>query len=343
MQAFAEYGIKVTLDGQPIAGPTFIRFPLQLGQGARISALPKRAREIQVRLALDAPPFVGIVGAHVVVDLQRPDRQVVTIHQVESQFPRCEAGQACSQIPIGVDLDGQLQFADFSKTEHAHLLVAGTTGSGKSEWLRTAVAGLLMTNTPQTLRLLLIDPKRNAFHALRKSPYLWRPIVYPDKQAVSVVLKELADEMDERYRQLDGADTFHQHVNRQGITLPRIVCVCDEYADLVARGTKERKALEEQIFRLGAKARAAGIHLVLATQQPSRQIIKGALDTNMPARVALKTSKAIESKMLLETDGAEKLLGHGDLLFKDFGEPRRLQAVYIPPDDRERLFRGCGM
>ena len=343
LRTFEEYEIKVTLDGQPIVGPTFIRFPLQLGAGARFSALPKRAQEIQVRLELDAPPFMRIVDGHVVVDLQRPDRQSITIEQVESQFPRCEAGLACSRVPIGVDLDGQLQFADFQKPEHAHLLVAGTTGSGKSEWLRTAVAGLLMTNTPQTLRLLLIDPKRNAFHALRESPYLWRPIVYPDEQAVSVVLKELADEMDERYRQLDGADTFHQHANRQGITLPRIVCVCDEYADLVARGTKERKALEEQIFRLGAKARAAGIHLVLATQQPSRQIIKGALDTNMPARVALKTAKRTESTMLLEIGGAENLLGHGDLLFKDVGEPRRMQAVYIPPEQRERLFRGSGM
>ncbi len=244
-----------------------------------------------------------------------------------------------SRVPIGVDLNGHLHFADFAKTEHAHLLVAGTTGSGKSEWLRLAVAGLILTNTSDTLRLLLIDPKRNAFHALRESPYLWRPIVFPDEQTASDVLRELANEMDRRYRMLDGADSHAELAARSQWPLPRIVCVCDEYYDLISRSRAERGLIEEQVSRLGAKARAAGIHLVLATQQPSRQIIKGSLDSNIPARVGLRMQKSLESQMLLNEAGAEKLLGHGDLLFKDIGPPRRLQAPLISADERDRIFR----
>lgn len=121
-------------------------------------------------------------------------------------------------------------------------------------------------------------------------------------------------------------DDLAELVRQAHRTLPRIVCICDEYADLVSRGRQERKAVEERILRLGQKARASGIHLILATQQPSREIIKGALDSNMPCRVGLKMQKAIESRMLLETTGAEKLLGNGDLLFRDLGPPRRFRA-----------------
>ena len=225
-------------------------------------------------------------------------------------------------------MDGQLRFADLSQPEHSHILIAGTTGSGKSEWLRTLLAGLMATNTPETLRLVLIDPKRTAFTALRNSPFLYRPIVYPDERPVSAVLEELAEEMDSRYRAMgkSGSDSLAELLSRSKSSIPRIVCVCDEYADLLRRDRDERKALENQVFRLGSKARAAGIHLVIATQQPSREVIKGALDANIPARVGLKMERAIESRMLLGIPGAETLLGYGDLLFKDIGDPVRLQG-----------------
>ena len=217
-------------------------------------------------------------------------------------------------------------------------MAAGTTGSGKSEWLRSAIAGLIVTNTPETLRLLIIDPKRNAFHALRNSSYLWKPLVFPDEQPAAEVLQDLAAEMDRRYRQLDGADSHAQLVARSDVPLPRIVCVCDEYRDLISRSREERKQIEEQICRLGAKSRAAGIHLILATQEPRRETIKGPLDSNIPARVGLWMQKAQESRMLLSEAGAEKLLGHGDLLFKDAGPPRRLQAPLLTEADREAIF-----
>lgn len=338
--ALKEYGAEVKLDGAIVAGPTFLRFPVTLGARVKLRAVEQLAKEVQVRLQLDAPPRIGAENGRVVIDLQRPDRQTILFSQIRAQLPRPDALLGCAQAPLGVDLTGQLRLIDFAQPEDAHLLVAGTTGSGKSEWLRATVAALLLTNTPETLRLLVIDPKRNAFHALRQSPFLLQPIVFPDEQPVTQVLADLADEMDRRYQLLGerGDDTLAGYVQRTRAPLPRIFCICDEYADLISGDRQTRREIEQQIVRLGQKARAAGIHLILATQQPSREIIRGVLDANIPARVGLKMQKAIESKMLLNEAGAETLLGRGDLLFKDVGEPVRLQGAYLPPEELRDIF-----
>lgn len=334
----SEYDVAVTLDGPPIVGPTFLRFPIKLGRKMKVSAVQRRVEELQLRLRLKRAPFITIEDGSFVIDIQRPDRQPVMFDDIRAQLPAADPRLGGSRVPIGVDIAGRLVCADLAKTEHSHLLAAGTTGSGKSEWLRSAIAGLMVTNTPDTLRLLIIDPKRNAFHALRNSPYLWKPLVFPDEQSTAEVLQELAVEMDRRYRQLDGADSHAQLVARSDVPLPRIVCVCDEYRDLISRSREERKQIEEQICRLGAKARAAGIHLILATQEPRRETIRGPLDSNIPARVGLWMQKAQESRMLLSESGAEKLLGNGDLLFKDVGPPRRLQAPLLSEKNRQEIF-----
>lgn len=334
----SEYGVIVSLDGPPIVGPTFLRFPIKLGRRMKVSAVQQRVEELQLRLSLSRPPFISIEEGSLVVDVQRLDRQTVWFDDVRSQLPVPDPKMGGSHVPVGVDIFGRLICANLARTEHSHLLAAGTTGSGKSEWLRLAIAGLIVTNTPDTLRLLIIDPKRNAFHALRGSPYLWKPLVYPDEHPAADVLRELAAEMDRRYQQLDGADSHAELVSRSNIPLPRIVCVCDEYRDLISRTREERKQIEEQICRLGAKARAAGIHLILATQEPRRETIKGPLDSNIPARVGLWMQKAQESRMLLSEAGAEKLLGNGDLLFKDVGPPRRLQAPLLSESNRDTIF-----
>jgi DNA segregation ATPase FtsK/SpoIIIE, S-DNA-T family len=342
VRVLEEYQAPVAPDGPPIVGPTFIRFPVTLGPRVKLDAVRRLSNEVRVRLGLEAPPFIGIDRHRVVIDLQRRDRQSVRFSEVRPQLPACDPLSGNARVPLGVDLEGHLRLADLSQPEHAHLLVAGTTGSGKTEWLRVAVAGLMASNTPETLRLLLIDPKRNAFHALREPAFLFAPIIYPDEQSVAEALARLVDEMEARYQRLGqtGANSLAEYVRRTGETMPRIVCLCDEYADLLQRGRPERQALEQQIFRLGAKARAAGIHLILATQQPSREIIKGALDANIPARVGLRMEKAIESRMLLGDSGAEQLLGRGDLLFKDIGDPDRLQSAYVPDDEFSQILRG---
>lgn len=342
VKTWAEYGVNVSLDRPVIAGPTFIRFPVTLGRGTKVRAVQQHAPELQVRLQLKAEPFIGREDGQLVLDVQRPDRQTVWFDDARRELPPPDPLLGGSHLPVGVDLFRRLVCADLSQPEHAHVLVAGTTGSGKSEWLRLAIAGLIVTNTPQTLRLLVIDPKRNAFHSLRNSPYLWRPLVFPDEQPAADVLGTLAEEMDRRYRLCPGADSFRQLALQSAGPLPRIVCVCDEYRDLISRSRPERKQIEEQICRLGAKARAAGIHLILATQEPSRDTIKGPLDCNMPARVGLKMGKPVESRMLLNESGAEKLLGNGDLLFKAIGSPSRLQAPLMSEANRAAIFGGAG-
>jgi hypothetical protein len=337
---FGEYGQPVELRGAAVAGPSFLRFPIQPSRGVRPESIRKLAGAVQVRLELLAPPFIHTAGGRLVVDVARPDRQPVLFTSVRDQMPSPDPELGSSKLPVGVDLEGRLRLADLADSANCHFLVAGTTGSGKSEWLRAMIAGLLVTNTPETLRLLLVDPKRNAFNELSGSPYLWgdRGIVYPDEVSPIDFLDQLVDEMESRYRQFQEAGVDHLALlQAQGVQMPRIVCVCDEYADLISHNRKE---IEARIRRLGQKARAAGIHLVLAVQQASREIVRGTLQATIPARVGLRVTSRIESHMLLNRAGAEDLLGNGDLLFKDIGEPVRLQGLYLPQEERRRIFQG---
>ena len=337
---FREYGVQVSLADEVVVGPAFLRFTVIPGVGTRVTAIEQRAAELQIRLGFSAEPFISRDQGRLVLDVQRPDRQTIFFDEIRGSLGAVRLGLGSTLVPVGVDFSGELVCADLSKPEHCHLLVAGTTGSGKSEWLRMAIAGLLLRNTPETLRLLVIDPKRNAFHALRSSPFLLQPLVFPDEQSAGEVLERLCDEMESRYAMMNGADTIADAALQSGRRLPRIVCVCDEYRDLISRGRRERMQIESQICRLGAKARAAGIHLILATQEASRDTIRGPLDANIPARVGLKMGRHLESRMLLGVSGAEKLLGHGDLLFRDIHPPRRLQAPLLTESNRLEIFGG---
>ncbi len=339
---FQEYGKEIALKGDPITGPAFIRYSVELGKGVPFKTVQKIAQEVQHRLELTEMPDVHLSEGNVIIDIQRSDRKTVLFSEIRDQLPQLDLKSGCCQLPVGVDLNNNLRFADLSEPENIHILVAGSTRSGKSEWLRSALAGLILSNTPDTLRLVLIDPKRNAFNEFKNSPFLWNDnaLVYSDKKLAKNILRLIADEMDRRYNLLQNAevDTRDQFVIKTGKIMPRIICMCDEYYDLINRNKKEQEELEEQIFRLGAKAGAAGIHLIIATQQPSRKTIKGALDTNIPARIGLKMSKSIESNMLLSQKGAENLLGKGDLLFKNIGDPIRLQSPYLLPEERKKIF-----
>jgi hypothetical protein len=340
---FREYGTLISLAGDPLSGPTFFRYPIKLGQGVNLKKTQEVARKVQYRLHLSTPPYVHMSEGSVVVDIERPDQHIVYFSAIRDQLPDREEVTGCAKVLLGIDLYNQSRFADLSDPLNAHILVAGTAGSGKSEWLRSVLAGLILTNTPDTLRLVLIDPKRSAFNELKGSSFLLssNALVYPDEQSTTGILLKLVEEMVRRYRILQnaGVDTLDALAQKKGKKIPRIVCMCDEYLDLINQTSGSRKALEAQIFRLGAKSRAAGIHLIIATQQPSRQVIKGALDANIPARVGFKMDRAIESNMLLNQKGAENLLGRGDLLFKDIGQPIRLQAPYLVPEQRIELFQ----
>ncbi len=335
--ALVEAGCESTFVGEPIMGPTFVRFTVNPARGVAPRKFLNCGELLQVRLQLERPPTIQ-TGAAITIDLQRTERQIVSWDSIE--LPPTNSLHGCAKVLIGVGIDGMLRTADLADTASYHLLVAGTSGSGKSEWLRTAVAGLIATNTTEQLQLVAIDPKRVAFHDLRDSPYLRRPVVFPgDTDADMVeVLDELIEEMERRYVMLDGSSSLVELIDRHGAPIPRIVCVCDEYADMMLGSASQRTAIETRITRLGAKARASGIHLILATQQPSRKTITGAIQTNLPGRVGLTMTSAVESRMMFNEPGAENLLMKGDLLYKDIGDPKRYQAVYLSDAKRCEIY-----
>lgn len=339
---FAQYGVTVRLLSEPVVGPSFVRFTVAPGRGTKVSQITGKSAELQVHLHLDQPPMIGIDGGHVVVDVNRAKPEMVLFDAVEPQLPPGDPKKGSSQILLGVDLQGRLHSVDISKSGCPHILVAGTAGSGKSEWLRTAIAGLLVRNTPSTLELVAIDPKYAAFNDLAGSPFLWRNlgVIHPQEDSVPDLLELLIAEMERRNRLFSQANCDHleAYLDNGGESLPRIVCFCDEYGDMMA-DKAAKKEIEPLIARLGAKARSSGIHMVLATQYPKADVVTGQIKANLSGRVCLRVIDAKQSQVVLGQGGAEKLLGNGDLLFLDIGSPMRLQAPFLPKQDRERIFR----
>jgi DNA segregation ATPase FtsK/SpoIIIE, S-DNA-T family len=344
VRAYREQGVGIEVREPPLVGPRFLRFALRLGSGMRIDAVKKRTVEVQHRLELRTEPLVTQEAGRLFIDLERPDPETVPFTAITPQLPSLDPLSGSAKIPVGVDAGGRLHFADLSSSGRSHLLAAGTTGSGKSEWLRMMLAGLIASNTPETLRVVTIDPKLAAFADLERSPFLWKKDAWwipGGDRAASEVFADLIEEMERRYQltRTSGADNLRDHVLATGKPLARIVCVCDEYFALISQNKEERRQIEEAVALLGAKARAAGIHLVLATQQPSRAVITGIIQANLPCRVALALSSHIESNMILGARGAERLTGSGDLLYKDLGDPIRLQAPYLSAAERAHWFK----
>lgn len=334
---FKEFDAPIQLEGEPLVGSSFYRFWATPARKVSARKILGMAETVWPRLRTEQPPHISLEHGRLAIDVQRPDRQIVPWHAIPPPKPRERSG-GCSQFPVGVSIHGHWTFADFANPEHAHILVAGTTGSGKSVWLRALIASLCHNNTADSLRLLLIDPKRTGFGMLAGSPFLYRPIVYPSEEDILVTLDELIQQMEGRYARFEqtGSSDLPEYLTRQRAPIPRIVCICDEYADLILADTRIGKEVERRIGRIGAKGRAAGLHLVLATQRPSRDVVGGVIKANLNARVALKVNSALESRLILEQNGAETLLGYGDLLFKDLGQPSRLQAPLISDQELKR-------
>jgi S-DNA-T family DNA segregation ATPase FtsK/SpoIIIE len=340
IDALREGGIRVKLDGEPLTGPAFVRYFIDTEPGVRPDRIPQLASTLWVRLKTQEPPQISIERGRIAVDVERPDRQTVYWRDLRGQLAK-PSRIGSSRFPVGVAIDGTLHWADFSKPQDSHMLVAGTAGSGKSEWLRAAIASLLAQNTPATLKLLLIDPKRTAFHAFENSKSLYAPVLYPDDTPTAPVFEELIEEMERRYRAISDAGLPDLAAyNATHDPLPRIVCFCDEYADLILADPKQRKEIERLVGRLSAKGRAAGVHLVFATQRPDRNIVTGVIDTNLMARVCLRVVKPAESRIVLGGDAtASTLLGRGDLLFKNLGAAVRLQSPFVEDKELETLLQ----
>jgi S-DNA-T family DNA segregation ATPase FtsK/SpoIIIE len=322
------FNINAEYHGAAI-GYAFIRIKLKPHSGVKIAALLKLAADLQVQLGLTAPPAIAPQAGYVSVDLPRSDRQVAKF--ADYIQPQYLPPTASVKIAIGVNLDGKLVQANLSDPNTCHFLVGGTTGSGKSEFLRSLLLSLIYRHSPQNLRIALVDPKRVTFPEFEQMPWLHSPIVKDSDRALKL-MAELIAEMEGRYQQFEKASCsgISQYNQQAAQPLPRIVCIFDEYADFMA-DKDIRTELEAHIKRLGAMARAAGIHLIVATQRPEAKVVTPIIRSNLPGRVALRTASEADSTIILGSNqkSAAYLLGKGDLLYQVGAELHRLQSPFI--------------
>jgi DNA segregation ATPase FtsK/SpoIIIE, S-DNA-T family len=325
------FGIGVEHVGTAVA-PAFIRVKIKPNLGVKVVSLLNRSADLQVQMGIAAPPMISAQAGYVSVDLPRSDRTIASFEQYIT--PEQKPPTAPLKIAIGVTLEGKLMEADLSDPNTCHFLVGGTTGSGKSEFLRSLLFSLLQRHSPNTLKIVLVDPKRVTFPELSKIPWLFSPIVKDSDRAIEL-MTELVEEMDRRYQRFEVAGCHdlagynQQRCQRNQAPEPPIVCVFDEYADFMAE--KETKTiLEQNIKRLGAMARAAGIHLIIATQRPEAKVVTPIIRSNLPGRIALKTASEADSAIILGSDrkDAAYLLGKGDLLYQNGGTLHRLQSLF---------------
>ncbi|RKZ33836.1 cell division protein FtsK, partial [bacterium] len=319
-----------------IPGPVVTRFELKPDEGIKVSriisleddlALALKARSVRILAPVPGKDVVGI-------EIPNDSRETVHIREIiaSKEFANSRSPLA---FALGKDVSGNPVIADLDKMPH--LLVAGATGSGKSVCINSIITSLIYRNSPEELRFILIDPKRLELSLYNDIPYLAHPVITEHEYA-KLILKWATDEMDSRYRALEklSVRNLGEYNKKSEEPLPFIVVVIDELADLMVRGAAE---VEENITRLAQMARAVGIHLIVATQRPSVDVITGLIKANFPARIAFKTRSKIDSRTIIDMNGAEVLLGSGDMLFLPpwRAEPVRVHGSYISTEETERL------
>lgn len=325
-----EFGATPRIAPPAIIAPAFTRFQILIPEAGKIRSLDQLAPEIQIQMNLPSPPLLGHEGERLLIDLPRSTPREIAFDEISGEIPPGDLLTGSALAPLGVDIDQRLRLIDFSRPEDSHLLVAGRPGSGKTEWIRTAITGLTQSNSPETLRLILFDVGGEAFPSLHGSPFLNGQQIGTADQGIEA-LSSLGDEMDRRHAEMRdlGTNLLSEMAAISQRPIPRIFFICDEYTDLITTERRRRRLVEQQISRLGQRARSAGIHLIIATRHPRREIVRGVLDSNFPARIGLRMNNPIESKILLNHYGAERLLGQGDLLFRDSGELVRLKGATV--------------
>jgi S-DNA-T family DNA segregation ATPase FtsK/SpoIIIE len=315
-------------------GPTVTQFEIELGRGVKVNKITNLTDDLKLQLAakdirIEAPiPGKNTVGIEVPNLNPRP----VPLSEIISS-ETFKTSESPLTIALGVDLFGKPQTYDLRKMPHG--LIAGATGSGKSVFINSILVSLLYKATPQELKLLLIDPKTVELAPYNELPHLLAPVI-SDPKAASASLKWVTKEMDQRYERLAAAgarniEQFNKKAEQAGDyanKMPYIVVIIDELADLMMVSSSE---VQDYIVRITQKARAAGIHLLIATQRPSVDVVTGLIKNNIPTRVAFMVSSQIDSRTILDHSGAERLLGRGDMLFLGNGKssPIRLQGAFI--------------
>jgi hypothetical protein len=339
--AFAAFGLSVEA-GEVVEGPQVTRVKVRPSAGVKVASLAHRAEDLQVSLALDAPPLIRPGRGFVTIDVPRAQRPTLLLLDALASGV-AGASESPMVFPVGVGIEGEPIVLDFCDANTCHILVAGASGSGKSEWLKTLVTSIAQRNPPQHLRIALIDPKVLTFGGVGNSPYLWRSVA-TDLGSALGILRDAIAEMESRYRTLarEGLVSLQDRFREGRTDIPFLVVVFDEFADLILTGRSERKRFEETVARLAGKGRAAGIHLVLATQRPDRTVVTGLIKSNLPMKVCLRTANAVSSQIVLGEMGAESLLGKGDLLCDLGNGPVRAQSYFIPQVDFVRVVGASG-
>jgi DNA segregation ATPase FtsK/SpoIIIE, S-DNA-T family len=316
-------------------GPAFARLKVTPKGQTDVNKIRRKAENIQLGLGLSHRPVVGTQAGYISVDVQRPDRQTVTLREALADEPPGLRDQPA--FPVGMDVSGHTHWLNFADPATCHLLIAGTTGSGKSEFMKALLASLAHRLGPDQIQFVLIDPKQVTFNLPGNSPYLRAPIAY-DLAAALPLIEECFTEMERRYTLLRER-RLENVAELTGAEAPeQIVVLFDEFADLMLE-KESKKGLETLLKRLGAKARAAGIHLVLGTQRTEASVVTPLLRSNLPGRVSLRVMGERDSKLIVDAPDAAHLLGRGDLLWWQGGGLLRLQSPFVARDQLESCLR----
>lgn len=341
---FASFGIKVTVERAEI-GPSVTKYEVKPAVGVRVNRISNLSDDLALALAAKDVRIEAPIPGKSLIGIEVPNSDIATVSFRELWEQSQTKAENFLEIPLGKAVNGTARAFDLSKMPH--LLVAGSTGSGKSVAVNGIIASILMKARPDQVKFMMVDPKMVELSVYNDIPHLLIPVVTNPRKA-SKALQKVVDEMENRYelfakvgvRNIAGFNAKVEEFNSQSeykqIPLPFIVVIVDELADLMMVASKE---VEDAIIRLGQKARAAGIHMILATQRPSVDVISGLIKANVPSRVAFAVSSGTDSRTILNENGAEKLLGRGDMLFKPIDEnhPVRLQGSFISDDDVERI------
>lgn len=332
-----QFGINVAMSDVHV-GPTVIQYTLKPNEGVKLSKITTLKNDLALALAarairIEAPiPGKALVG----IEIPNEQRTVVRLREIlESE--EWKIGDSKLKLPLGRAVNGKPMTVDLAAMPH--MLVAGATGSGKSVGMNSFLLALLYQNSPQDLKLIMIDPKRVELNTYNNIPHLLAPVI-TDLEKAAIALKWAVAEMNRRYIIL--ADTGHRNITdfnadpKMEEKMPKIVIVVDELADLMMASGKE---IEAYICRIAQMARAVGMHLLIATQRPSVDVITGLIKANIPARVAYAVTSGVDSRTILDSIGAEDLLGQGDMLFisGQMSKPVRVQGVYVSSKEIEKI------
>ncbi|MDD3896547.1 MAG: DNA translocase FtsK [Candidatus Peribacteraceae bacterium] len=334
-----EFGIEVTMrEAHP--GPTVTQFTLEPSEGVRLSKIGGLKDDLALALAAESLRIEAPIPGKSLVGVEMPNRVRTIVHLREIlESPQFHQSESQLTFPLGRNVSGDAIVADLA--DMPHLLIAGATGSGKSVCMNTFLTALLFQNAPHELKLILIDPKRVELMPYDGIPHLLTPVITESEKALQALRWAVA-EMGRRLHRFSEAgarniDEFNEKQMEEENILPRIVIVVDELADLMMR--QFRRDTETMVARIAQMARATGMHLIIATQRPSVDVITGLIKANIPTRISFRTVSAVDSRTIIDSIGAEDLLGKGDMLYMTAAtsRPTRIQGIYISTKEVERV------